>query len=58
MRHRVAVVPGAGTGKEVFPEALRVLKRAGEAWLLLTAQAFAAQVVSLFLDVVGIEFTR
>ncbi len=57
MRHRVAVVPGAGTGKEVFPEALRVLKRAGEAWLPFPAQAFTAQLVSLFLDTVGVEFT-
>ena len=32
MRHRVAVVPGDGIGKEVVPEAIRVLERAGEVW--------------------------
>jgi tartrate dehydrogenase/decarboxylase / D-malate dehydrogenase len=32
MKHRVAVVPGDGIGKEVVPEAIRVLERAGEIW--------------------------
>ena len=32
MRHRVAVVPGDGIGKEVVPETIRVLERAGEIW--------------------------
>ncbi|MDQ3943337.1 MAG: tartrate dehydrogenase, partial [Actinomycetota bacterium] len=32
MKHRVAVIPGDGIGKEVVPEALRVLERAGEMW--------------------------
>ncbi|HZB81381.1 MAG TPA: tartrate dehydrogenase [Rubrobacteraceae bacterium] len=30
MKHSVAVIPGDGIGKEVVPEALRVLDRAGE----------------------------
>ncbi len=30
VKHSVAVVPGDGIGKEVVPEALRVLERAGE----------------------------
>ena len=32
MKHPVAVIPGDGIGKEVVPEALRVLERAGETW--------------------------
>src|SRR5215207_7693486 len=32
MKHRVAVIPGDGIGKEVVPEAIRVLERAGEIW--------------------------
>ncbi len=32
VKHRVAVIPGDGIGKEVVPEALRVLERAGEMW--------------------------
>jgi len=30
-RHRVAVIPGDGIGKEVMPEGLRVLEAAGRA---------------------------
>ena len=32
MKHPVAVIPGDGIGKEVVPEALRVLERTGEMW--------------------------
>jgi tartrate dehydrogenase/decarboxylase/D-malate dehydrogenase len=32
MEHSVAVIPGDGIGKEVVPEALRVLERTGEIW--------------------------
>ena len=29
MRHRIAVIPGDGIGKEVLPEGMRVLDAAG-----------------------------
>ncbi|PYM04711.1 MAG: tartrate dehydrogenase, partial [Candidatus Rokuibacteriota bacterium] len=29
MRHRIAVIPGDGIGKEVVPEGIRVLEAAG-----------------------------
>ena len=29
MKHRVAVIPGDGIGKEVLPEGIRVLEAAG-----------------------------
>ena len=29
MRHRIAVIPGDGIGKEVLPEGIRVLDAAG-----------------------------
>ena len=29
MRHRIAVIPGDGIGKEVVPEGMRVLEAAG-----------------------------
>ena len=29
MRHRIAVIPGDGIGKEVLPEGIRVLEAAG-----------------------------
>ncbi len=32
MNHRVAVLPGDGIGKEVVPEAQKVLDRAGKLW--------------------------
>lgn len=32
MKHSVAVIPGDGIGKEVVPEALSVLDRAGKMW--------------------------
>ena len=32
MKHLVAVIPGDGIGKEVVPEALRVLEHTGEMW--------------------------
>jgi tartrate dehydrogenase/decarboxylase/D-malate dehydrogenase len=32
MAHRIAVVPGDGIGREVTPEAQRVLDRCGEIW--------------------------
>ena len=31
MRHRIAVIPGDGIGKEVVPEGIRVLEAAGGA---------------------------
>jgi tartrate dehydrogenase/decarboxylase / D-malate dehydrogenase len=34
VKHSVAVIPGDGIGKEVFPEALSILERAGEMWSL------------------------
>jgi isocitrate/isopropylmalate dehydrogenase len=32
VKHSVAVIPGGGIGKEVVPEAVRVLERTGQTW--------------------------
>lgn len=34
MRHRIAVIPGDGIGKEVVPEGMRVLEAAGRRFIV------------------------
>ena len=49
MRHRIAVIPGDGIGKEVVPEGQRVLEAAGRrfgfelAWTSSTGAASASR---------------